>query len=232
MNGYGQPVRTDWRLAQQTLGELLVQALPVCRPETIEQLVRLARLRRLHPQQLMYLQGEAVPLTLILGGFGAFSRTTVNGQILVSGVAQPGELFGWSGIASVESSVELTALTECELAQWPGSEIRELACADPALALAAIDSLAGSLHAAVERIEGFLHQDARGRVLRILARHRDLFFGQPPVLTRAHLPGLVGTSREMTGRVLRQLEREGTVARIGQSGLQLLRPDRLEARAA
>jgi CRP-like cAMP-binding protein len=156
----------------------------------------------------------------------------VNGQVLVSGVAQPGELFGWSGIASVASSVELTALTECELAQWPGSEIRELACADPALALAAIDSLAGSLHAAVERIEGFLHQDARARVLRILARHRDLFFGQPPVLTRAHLPGLVGTSREMTGRVLRQLERDGTVARIGRSGLQLLRPDQLEARAA
>ena len=63
----------------------------------------------------------------------------------------------------------------------------------------------------------------------ILARHRELFFGEPAVLTRAHLPGLVGTSREMTGQVLRQLEREGTVARVGRTGLKLLRPDQLEA---
>jgi CRP-like cAMP-binding protein len=88
--------------------------------------------------------------------------------------------------------------------------------------------MAASLHQTVERIEGFLHQDARRRVLRILARHRELFFGEHMILTRAHLPGLVGTSREMTGRVLRQLEREGTIERYGRTGLRLLRPERLE----
>jgi CRP-like cAMP-binding protein len=120
-------------------------------------------------------------------------------------------------------------LTECEIAQWRGTEVRALASADPGLALVAIDSMAYSLHQTVERIEGFLHQDARLRVLRILARHRDLFFGEPAVLTRAHLPGLVGTSREMTGQVLRQLEREGTIERVGRAGLKLLRPDQLDA---
>src|SRR3989442_744855 len=83
-----------------------------------------------------------------------------------------------SGMAWVPSSVELVSLTDYQVAEWPGPEIRDLAAADPALALAAIDSMASSLHAAIERIDGFLHQDARGRVLRILARHRELFFGQ------------------------------------------------------
>jgi len=59
-----------------------------------------------------------------------------------------------------------------------------------------------------------------------------LFFGDPPILTRAHLSGLVGTSQEMTRRVLRQLEREGTIAREGRAGLLLLRPDQLEVSAA
>ena len=211
------------------LADQVLRSLPDCRPETVEILVKSARLRRLPPGEQIYQQGEPVPLTLILRGFGAFRRTTMTGQEFLSGVAPAGALFGWSGIATVPSSVELLSLTECQVAQWPGPEIRELATADPALAIAAIESMANSLHAAVERIDGFLHQDARGRVLRILARHRDLFFGQPPVLTRAHLPGLVGTSREMTGRVLRQLEREGTVARIGRNGLKLLRPDQVEA---
>jgi CRP/FNR family cyclic AMP-dependent transcriptional regulator len=217
---------------QHELNERLAHSLPTCRPETIVALVETARLRSVHPGDSIYQQGEPVPLTLIVQGYGAARRTTASGQEIVNGVAPAGELFGWSGLASVPSSVQLLALTDCDVAQWPGPEIRGLAAADPALAFAAIDSMAASLHAAVERIEGFLHQDARRRVLRILARHRELFFGEPAVLSRTNLPGLVGTSREMTGRVLRQLEREGTIERSGRTGLRLLRPDRLETGAA
>lgn len=224
-----RPADTTPTSKSRPLRELLVGSLPGCRPETIDRLVQTVRLRSLKEGEHIYRQGEPVPLTLIVEGYGAAQRMLLNGKELVSGVAPAGVLFGWSGLAAVPSSVELVALTECEVGQWRGSEIRTLASADPALAFAAIDSMAWSLHQAVERIEGFLHQDARLRVLRILAQHRDLFFGESPVLGRAHLPGLVGTSREMTGRVLRQLEREGTVARVGRTGLKLLRPDELEA---
>ena len=210
------------------LHELLARALPGCRPETIERLIQTARVRSVKPGQKIYRQGDPVPLTLILEGYGAARRTTVNGKELVSGVAPAGVLFGWSGLTEVPSSVEIIALTECEIGQWQGASVRALASTDPGLALAAIDSMAWSLHQTVERIEGFLHQDARLRVLKILAQHRDLFFGEPAVLTRAQLPGLVGTSREMTGHVLRQLEREGTIARVGRAALKLLRPDQLE----
>jgi CRP-like cAMP-binding protein len=207
---------------------MLERLLPGCRGETVGRLVQTVRIRSLLPGEFLYRQGEPVPLTLVLAGYGAARRTTLHGKELVSGVAPAGVMFGWSGVASVPSSVELVALTDCDVAQWDGAEIRELIVKDPSLALTAIDSMAWSLHQTVERIEGFLHQDARLRVLRILAQHRDLFFGTPPVLTRAHLPGLVGTSREMTGYVLRQLEREGTVQRVGRTGLTLLRADRLD----
>jgi CRP-like cAMP-binding protein len=215
--------------APGSLRAYLVRALPGCRPETIERLIQTVRVRSVKPGEQIYGQGDPVPITLILEGYGAARRTTVDGKELVSGVALAGVLFGWSGLTAVPSSVELIALTECEVCQWPGAEVRVLASADPGLALAAIDSMAWSLHQTVERIEGFLHQDARLRVLRVLARYRDLFFGESPVLTRAHLPGLVGTSREMTGHVLRQLEREGTIVRVGRAGLTLLRPDQLAA---
>lgn len=209
----------------------LDQALPACRPDTIDRLIASVRCRTVQPGQQIYRQGEPVPLTIIIIGYGAARRTTVDGKELLSGVAPAGVLFGWSGLAAVPSAVELVALTQCEVAQWAGPEIRAFAAEVPGLALAAIDSMAWSLQQTVERIEGFLHQDARQRVMRILARHRDLFFGEPPVLTRTHLPGLVGTSREMTSHVLRQLKREGTLARVGRAGLKLLRPERLEGAA-
>jgi CRP-like cAMP-binding protein len=226
----GRPTDAAPSPLHSSLRHFLDGALPGCRTETIERLVQTVRLRSVKPGEQIYRQGDPVPLTLILEGYGAARRTTVNGKELVSGVAPAGVLFGWSGLAAVPSSVELVALTRCEIGQWRGEEVRALALADPGLAFAAIDSMAWSLHQTVERIEGFLHQDARLRVLRILAQHRDLFFGEPAVLTRAHLPGLVGTSREMTGTVLRQLEREGTLARVGRAGLKLLRPEHLEVR--
>jgi CRP-like cAMP-binding protein len=217
---------TDTRHA---LRKRLVAVCETCRPETIAAMVDTARIRAVRAGDNVYRQGEPVPLTLILEGYGISRRTTADGHQLFSGVAPSGILFGYSGIASAISSVELVALTDCLIAQWPGSEIRELVKVDTALALTAIDAMAGSLHSAMESIEGFLHQDARRRVLRILTRHRSLFFGDPPVLTRSHLSGLVGTTQEMTRRVLRQLEEEGTIAREGRSALRLLRPERLDA---
>jgi CRP-like cAMP-binding protein len=211
------------------LRDLLARKLPNCRRETIGALATTARLRSVHPGESVYRQGEPPPLTVILDGFGTFRRTTENGVHVASGIGRAGDLFGFSSMASVASSVEFVALTECQVAQWQGYEVRALAGDDPGLAVDAVDSMAVALHAMIERVDGFLHQDARARVLRILARHRDLFFGDPAILSRSHLPSLVGTSREMTGRVLRQLEREGTVERVGRTGLRLLRPDHLSA---
>jgi CRP-like cAMP-binding protein len=138
-------------------------------------------------------------------------------------------MYGITSISATVSTVELVALTDCEIATWPGHEVRRLAAIDPTIAFDVIDRLSLFLSLLTEKLDGFLHQDSRRRVVSILIRHRDLFFADPPVISRAHLPGLVGTSREMTGRVLRQLEREGTIARVGQTGLKLLDPGGLEA---
>ena len=215
-----------------TLRERLLELLRDCRPETICDMVAAASFSRRGAGEQIRRQGEPVPVTLILGGHAISCRTTAHGQVFCGGIVPPGTLFGYSGIGSAQSSVDFFALSECVVAQWHGSEIRRLIKDDVALALAAIVSMATALHEGMESIEGFLHQDARRRVLRILARHRALFFGDEAVLTRAHLSGLVGTSQEMTRRVLRQLEREGAIAREGRSGLRLLRPDLLESPAA
>ena len=196
-------------------------------PESIEALVRLARFRSVAPGEQVYGQGDPVLLTLILSGNAISQRTTADGRLFMFAIGGAGLLFGYSAVSGLASSVEILALTPSEVAQWSGRDVRPIFERDPALAITALDSHSASLHHAMEEIERFLHQDARGRVVRILDRYRDLFFGEAPILNRGHLTGLVGTTREMTGRVLRQLEREGTVARVGRNGLVLLRPERL-----
>jgi CRP-like cAMP-binding protein len=217
---------------QREIREMIERALPGSRYETSKTLADAAHVRRVRTEELVFRQGEPIPMTLMIRGYGVFRRTTVDGQQLIVGIANPGEIYGFSAVASNHSSVDLVALMDCEIAMWRGSEVRRLAATDPGFALAMIDKLAVYLNMITEKVDGFLHQNARRKVIRVLARHRDLFFGSPVLLSRAHLPSLVGTSREMTGRVLRQLEREGTVARVGRTGLRLLRPDQLDADVA
>jgi CRP-like cAMP-binding protein len=203
-------------------------SLPGISPASTRSLAEQGRIRIARGGEMIFRQGEEVPLILLLRGYGGFRRTTVDGQQVTVGVAYPREIFGLTSASATISSVELIALTDIEAMMWRGEVLRRLIAEDPGLALQVVDRLALFLNILTEKVDGFLHQDARRRVIRILARHRDLFFGDPPVLSRTHLPGLVGTSREMTGRVLRELERERIVMRIGRTGLQLLEPGPLD----
>jgi CRP-like cAMP-binding protein len=211
---------------------LLERALPGCESRTIVALVESARQVHISSGETIYWQGEPVPLTLMLRGHGAFRRITLDGQQLTVGIDKPGDIYGLASITGTYTSVNLVALTDCEMAMWRGPVLRRLVAADAGFALEVIDRMSSYLNNMTERVDGFLHQDARRRVVRVLARHRDLFFSEPAILSRSHLPSLVGTSREMTGRVLRELEREGTVARVGRTGLKLLRPEGLDADSA
>jgi CRP-like cAMP-binding protein len=125
----------------------------------------------------------------------------------------------------------MVALTPSPAAVWRADEVRSLAAHDPGFALDAVDAILALFEEVVARLDGLLYQDALRRVARVLNVHADLFFAESPVLTRAHLPTLVGTSREMTGRVLRILESRRLVARVGRDRLRLLDPDGLTAAA-
>jgi CRP-like cAMP-binding protein len=214
------------------LGELIECALPHGNPDTYRALACTARTRAVYRDDYIFKRGEPVVLALFVRGHGAFRRTMIDGQVLVVGVGYPGEIYGLTSLASTQSSVDLIALNDGEVAFWSGPEVRQLVENDPGFALEIIDRLSLFLTILTEKLDGFLHQDARRRVIRVLGRHRDLFFAEPAVLSRSHLPSLVGTSREMTGRVLRELEREGIVARVGRTGLTLLQPERFDAEMA
>ena len=223
------PFNTATSIDRCTLLELIARVLPSAQPASWHRLLDTARVKTFAKGDLLSHQGGSFEATIILRGIAGFRRTTLAGQQILVGTAEPGDLFGITSIAAVRSSVSIVALTDCEVAVWPGAVLRRLAGEDAGVALDIIDRLSVSLAILTEKVDGFLHQDARRRVIRILARHQNLFFGQPPILSRGYLPELIGTTREQTGRVLRDLEREGIVERVGRTGLRVLRPDQLAA---
>jgi CRP/FNR family cyclic AMP-dependent transcriptional regulator len=213
------------------LREPLARALPDAATETIDTLIETARLRAVASSEAVIRQGEPLPVTLVIDGYAAIRRTTTDARELVLGIARPGSLVGHRGIAGRSASQDLVAITPAKVALWSGTEVRSLVRTDPGLALSVIDAMGQFWGKNIDQVEGFIHQDARRRVLRVLATYADLFFSEPPVLPRTLLPGLVGTSREMTGRVLRSLEAEGVISRVGRRGLRLMAPAALEQAA-
>lgn len=214
-------ISSEPRAGDAEVIDLINRALPSATAATRAMLAQTGRMNRVAPEGLIFRQGEPPPLTLMIRGFGSFRRTTIDGGKHIIGLCAPGAMFGYSAIGSVNSSVDAVALTRAFAVQWPGREVRPLVAADPGLALDVVDRLAVFVNMATERVDGFVYQDTRRRVLRVLIEYGELFFRDPPILSRGHLPSLVGTTREMTGRVLRGLESEGLVERVGRRSLAI-----------
>jgi CRP-like cAMP-binding protein len=207
-----------------TLPELLNEVFPNSRPDSRLALAGSASVRTFEPGQPILRQGDETSFALILGGHVAFRRTTIDGRQLITLIVSRGALAAFLPLASRPTSVDVVPLTASPAAVWPSAQVRSLVSTDSGLAVDILDHVLATFEVLVERLDGMQYQNALRRVARVLHLHSDLFFGEPAVLTRSHLPTMVGTSREMTGRVLRILESEGLVARVGRSRLRLLDP--------
>ena len=214
-----------------TLPSLLGEVFPKSRPGTRSTLARAATVRTFRPGEEILLQGDETSVGLLLEGQVALRRTTPDGRQLVVRIVDRGKLPAVLPLAARPASADAVALTPTPVAMWRGVDVRSLATADPGLAVDLMDHALDALADVTGRLEELIYQDAPRRVARVLHQHADLFFAEGPVLTRRELPMLVGTSREMTGRVIRVLEARGIVVRVGRYGFKLLDPVALAATA-
>ena len=216
----------------EDLGRIVRTAFPRPRIDTVDALVKAAEIRTFRPTQIVVAQGDEIRTGLVLDGHVALRRMTLDGRDVIPRIVTTGQLAPPMAIVGRASVVEAVALSTCRVAVWQGHAVQMLAAADTGLALDLLDHVLLGFEGIVERLDGLLYQDSTRRIARVLDEHADIFFSEATVLTRAHLPALVGTSREMTGRVLRSLESAGIVARTGRNRLRLLDPDRLSRVAA
>jgi CRP-like cAMP-binding protein len=222
---------TNSSTSASTLPTAIDDAFPHSRADTRRALAVAGGVHRFDAGDAILRQGDESSVALILAGHVAIRRTTVDGRQFMVRIVTRGRLSPILPLARRPASADAVALTPSVAAVWRGEQVRSLATTDPGLAVDILDDVLDSLEEVMGRLDSLLYQDALRRVARVLDRHADLFFADPPVLSRAQLPVLVGTSREMTGRVLRVLESRGIVARVGRERLCLLDPAALATAA-
>jgi CRP-like cAMP-binding protein len=214
------------------LPRVVAMAFPRSRPATSRSLVAQADVRSHPAGQTILGQGELTKTLLVIDGHVGFRRTTADGREVIPQIVTTGHLASLLPIAGRPAALESVALSPARVALWSNSELQGLAASDVGLALDLLGHVLLAFEAIVERMDGLMYQDAVRRVARVLGQHAEILFGEPPLLSRAYLPALVGTSYEMTARVLRRLESDGVIARSSRDGLRLLDPDRLARIAA
>jgi CRP-like cAMP-binding protein len=213
------------------LSDVIDRAFHRSQPRTRDRLRSHAEFRTHRAGETVVAQGEEARTVLVLDGHVAFRRTAADGRELIPRVVSSGELASLMPLTGRPAVVEAVALAPSVVALWPGHDLATLAAEDAGFAVDLLEHVLLTFEAVIERLDGFLYQNAMRRVARVLHMHADVLFGEG-VLARRFLPALVGTSHEMTRRVLRSLESHGVVARVGPDRLELLDPHQLARTAA
>ena len=171
-------------------------------------------------------QGElARDLLFIVQGSVAVELVDGTGREFVLAYLNEGEFFGEIAYFSVDRSrtAMVRTRTPCTIARISYARLPELTDLYPALLVVMTSQLAKRLRATNQKLSDLAFIDVTGRVARALlelsARPEAVAVpeGIKVVVTRKELARLVGCTREMVTKVLKEMVRQEQVATAGRS---------------
>jgi len=135
-----------------------------------------------------------------------------------------GEFFGEMGLfEDGVRSAWIKAKTDCEISEISYSKFRELSNTNPAFMFALTKQITNRLKETTKKASSLAFLDVTGRVARALndlcmqpdaMTHPD---GMQIKITRQEISRIVVCSREMVGRVLKELEAQGLISVSGKT---------------
>ena len=183
--------------------------------------------RRRYPAKSVIIYAGDAPdaLYYIVSGSVSVLIEDENGHEIVLAYLNKGDFFGELGLFGEEStrSAWVRTRTECELAEISYAKFRQIAQDDPGILFALATQMAARLRTTSRKVSDLAFLDVTGRVARTLLdlckqpdamTHPD---GMQIRITRQEIGRIVGCSREMVGRVLKNLEEQGLITARGKT---------------
>ena len=211
--------------AIDSVGTQLARLLPDAEPGTLRRLEQAAQHHTFGRRDLLHGRGILLPPFVTLEGHVIARRVAETGQVRAALIAGPGYFGGLRSISHPdgEAIYELVALSAGAWATWDARSVRELALQDAGLAVGLLDHSSDLSVVLNMRLDERSFESARQRMAGILTRYGKVIFDTPhPVAQRADLAAMIGTSRVMMYRALRELEANGLVERQRGGGINVL----------
>ncbi|MEO6058371.1 MAG: Crp/Fnr family transcriptional regulator [Candidatus Limnocylindria bacterium] len=214
----------------ESVGSHVGRLLPDADASTHRRLEQAARHQTFGRRDLLHARGMQLPFFVMIDGHVMTRRVAETGQVRAALIAGPGYFGGIRSISDPDANAlyELIGLTNGTWATWDPRFVRELALQDGGLAVGLLDHSANFAVVLTMRLDERSFENARQRLAAILTRYgKAIFDTSRPVAQRADLAAMIGTSRVMMYRALRELEADGLVRRESSGGIKILDEERL-----
>lgn len=185
-------------------------------PQELAVLAGAASVRKYPKNAIVVTEGErSDALYVILSGRVKVLVGDDHGKELVLNVLGPGEYFGEFALDEGPRSASVATLERCELAVMANEVLRGFLAAHPEAAAQLIRGLIARTRRATESFKDLALLDVYGRVAKLLSELAHEADGRLVIgerLTHQDIADRVSASREMVGRILKDLETGGYIA--------------------
>jgi len=174
-------------------------------------------------------EGDAIDsLYVVMSGRLKVTMGEADGKETILAILGPGEFFGEMGlIDDAPRSASVVAIEPCELLAVTRRAFRQCLTTNADLAMAVMRVLVRRLREADRKIASLAMLDVYGRVARLLLDMSEIVNGRRIVsrrLPKQDIAKMVGASREMVTKVMKDLQTNGHID-IDGSTIVLLDPD-------
>ncbi len=176
-------------------------------------------------QTIIHARDESHTLYYIIKGSVSVVIEDEDCNEIVLAYLNAGDFFGEMGLfeKDMKRSAWVTTRTECEIAEIHYSQFMKLARENPEILFQLAAQLAARLRDTSRKVSNLAFMDVTGRVARTLldlAQQPDAMThpdGMQIKITRQEIAKIVGCSREMAGRVIKNLEEENLISAHGKT---------------
>ena len=154
---------------------------------------------------------------IIISGSVQFFWRDDAGHRLKLGIDGPGGHYADATLNGEPILMSVIALDDLRVASISMAALKDLLLRHPQVAHALLMDVVARLRRVVQRTKSFTMDDVYGRVVKLLLAEADQSAGKPVTgrLTHAEIGQRVGATREMVGRVMRDLARGGYIEVAG-----------------
>ena len=208
-----------------TVSTMVLKAVPLfsgCQDEQLRVLAAMVTRRSVPRGTLVLNAGDQTDsLYIVLSGRLKVLMSDSDGKEVILSILGPGEFFGEMGlIDDSPRSASVLAIEPCELLSISKRDFKSCLAQNFEMAMAVMKGLVRRLREADRKIGSLALLDVYGRVARLLLDMSESVDGQKVVtkrLPKQDIAKMIGASREMVSRVMKDLQMGGYIEMRGSN---------------
>ena len=207
----------------------IIREIPSLNP-SLEHLLKFSHRKSYKAKKIIINEGDvSSSLYYIIEGSVSVLAESETGEEIILAQLNQGDFFGEAGLFEFDNSdqgkrtARVIARSNCTIAEISYAQFKQIVSEDPAVMFLLTSQIFHRLKKTSMKVRDLIFLDVKGRIAHCLLELSD----QPDAMThpdgmqikttRQDLAKMVGCSREMAGRVLKELEDEDLISAYGKT---------------